>query len=204
MSSIWRKIFFDLQYRFSKPPWDSGVTPSEVTAFVESSSSSSRGRALDIGCGTGTNAIYLAQRGFTVVGIDFAPRAIAVAREKARRAGIAVEFHVGDVTRLDALGAREPFDFALDIGCFHALDVEGRARYAQGLARRTRAGSVFMLYAFSPRPPGEQGHLIKIRNVGATPAEVQQTFAQHFALTRIEHGSDWDERASAWYWFTRK
>lgn len=196
-----KQLFFDLQYRFSKPPWDSGVTPPEVVALIESGRIAP-GRALDLGCGTGTNSIYLAQHGFAVVGIDFSPKAIATARDKARRANVAVEFHVADVTRLNFL--REPFDFALDLGCFHAVDADGRARYAANLARLTRAGSLFMLYACSPRPPDDGGHLIKIRNVGITPEQVQATFAPHFVAERIERGADRGDRASAWYWFRRQ
>ena len=58
----WSRWFYDLMYRSTKPDWDSGVTPPEVVALVEQNRS--RGRALDLGCGTGTNAIYLAQQGF--------------------------------------------------------------------------------------------------------------------------------------------
>lgn len=195
-----RKWFFDFTYRFSTPPWDSNVTPPEVVALVTSGGIA--GRALDLGCGTGTNSIYLAQHGFAVVGVDFSPKAIATARAKARRAGVAVEFHVSDVTRLDFL--REPFDLVLAIGCFHSLGAAQRAQYAEMAARLTRAGGVFLLYAFSPRPAGERGHLIRLRSVGVLPTEVQRIFGQRFTLTRIEHGSDHGERASAWYWFSRQ
>lgn len=195
-----RSLFFDLQYRFAKPPWDSNITPPEVVAFVERDPT--RGRALDLGCGTGTNSIYLAQHGFVVVGVDFSSKAIATARAKARRANVAIDFHVADVTRLDFL--REPFDFVLDIGCLHAIDAAGRACYADHLARLTRVGAVFMLYVFSPRPSTERGHLLRLRNVGITPDEVQRLCAAYFALEHIEHGADRDARASAWYWFRRK
>ncbi len=195
-----RQLFFDFQYRFSKPPWDSGITPPEVVALIESGKI--RGRALDLGCGTGTNSIYLAQHSLSVVGVDFSVKAIATARDKARRAGVAVEFHSADVTRLDFL--TEPFNFVLDIGCFHAINGTGRARYAEHIARLTRPGSVFMLYAFSPRAPDQPGHLIRVRNVGVTPEQVRQTFAPQFALERIEHGADFGDRASAWFWFRRQ
>ena len=102
----WSQWFYDWMYRFTKPDWDSDVTPPEVTSFVEHDRS--RGRALDLGCGTGTNAIYLAQHGFDVTAIDFAPKAIDLARDKAKQASIQIDFRVGDVTRLDDL--REPFD----------------------------------------------------------------------------------------------
>ncbi len=194
----WHRLFFEFQYRFSRPPWDSGVTPPEVVAFVKTNPQ--RGRALDLGCGTGTNSIFLAQHGYHVVGVDFSSKAIATARQKATRAGLTIDFHVADVTRLDFL--TEPFDFVLDIGCLHAIDPEGRARYATHLARLTRPGGVFMLYAFSPAI--EQKHLVQFRNVGITPDQVQQLFASHFTLERLEPGTDRGERASAWYWFRRQ
>jgi cyclopropane fatty-acyl-phospholipid synthase-like methyltransferase len=197
-----RKLFFEFQYRFSKPPWDSGITPPEVVAQIESGTI--KGRALDLGCGTGTNSIYLAQHGLTVVGVDFSPKAIATARDKARRANANIDFHVADVTRLDSLGVNEPFDFVLDIGCLHSVDEEGRARYASNLARLTRAGSLYMLYAFSPRPPSESGRLAQIRNVGVTQERIQQLFAPVFALEHVERGADHGERVSAWYWLRRQ
>lgn len=189
----WMRLFFEWMYRFSKPPWDTGITPPEVVAWVESGGVK-KGRALDLGCGTGTNAIYLAQHGFKVVGVDFSSKAIALARAKAQRAGAAIDFRVGDVTRLDFL--QEPFDFVLDVGCFHGLDASGRERYAASLARLTHPGSVFMLYAFAPRPRF-------FRTIGLSPEQVEKTFAKNFALNRVEHGED-RERASAWYWFGRK
>lgn len=195
-----RRLFFDLQYRFSRPPWDSGITPPEVVSFVESSPA--RGRALDLGCGTGTNSIYLAQHGFAVVGVDFSAKAIATARAKAKGANRAIDFHVADVTRLDFL--REPFDFVLDIGCLHAIDAAGRTRYAENLARLTRAGSVFMLYAFSPRSENAPSHWLGLRNVGITPDEVRQLFAEHFALENLAPGAERGERASAWYWLRKQ
>jgi len=193
-----QRWFFEWQYWFGKPPWDRGITPPEVVAFVEQSRT--RGRALDLGCGTGTNSIFLAQHGYDVVGIDFSSKAIATARRKAKRAGLAIDFHVADVTRLDFL--TKPFDFVLDIGCLHAIDPEGRTRYAAHLARLTRSGGMFMLYAFSPAI--EQKHLVQFRNVGITPDQVQQLLANHFALERIQHGNDRGKRASAWYWFKRE
>ncbi len=192
-----RQLFFEFQYRFSKPPWDSGVTPPEVTRFIESNSK--RGRALDLGCGTGTNAIYLAQQGFQVVGVDFSAKAIATARAKAKHANLAIDFYVADVTRLEFL--REPFDYVLDIGCFHGVDSTRRDEYVAHLARLTKPGSTFMLYAFSPRPTSERRHWLQVRNVGVTPEEIRQRVARDFVLDHIEQDADRGERVSAWYWF---
>lgn len=197
-----RRLFFDLQYRLTQPRWDTGITPPEVVAFV--ANIQTHGRALDLGCGTGTNSIYLARHGFQVVGVDFSQKAITTARAKAKSTQLAIEFHVADVTRLDSLRVNPPFDFVLDIGCMHAIDETGRARYADQLARLTRPGSMFMLYAFSPRPPDQLGHLTPMRNVGITPVQVEQLFANNFKLEKVEHGEERNERKSAWYWFVRQ
>lgn len=212
------KWYFDFLYRFTKPRWDTNVTPPEVvetiqrgdvrrgsvvlpTTGVKSLPQDDAGenarRALDLGCGTGTNSIYLTRAGFQVVGVDFSPRAIAAARTKARVANIAADFYTGDVTRLDALGIRGSFDFVLDIGCFHSVDPARWPNYATEIARRTQPGALFMLYAFGPRQT-------RIRKLGATPEEVRQTFAENFRLERIEQGTDRGEFSSAWYWFRRK
>ena len=160
------------------------------------------GRALDLGCGTGTNSIYLARHGFAVVGIDFSPKAIAMARAKARRANVAIEWHIADAARLDFLNP--PFDFVLDLGCLHTIEPADRARYAENLARLTRAGSVYMLYAFSPRAVGNTGGLINLRAFGMTPLQVESNFAHDFTLERTESGTDRGDRASAWYWFRKR
>jgi cyclopropane fatty-acyl-phospholipid synthase-like methyltransferase len=190
----WLKYFFEIQYRFSKPRWDTNITPPEVVETIERGTVKP-GRALDLGCGTGTNAIYLARAGFEVVGVDFSPKAIAAARAKARRANIAMDLHTGDVTRLEFL--REPFDLVLDIGCFHSVEPSRRKNYAAEIARLTQPGAWFMLYAFTPRP-------MFLRQVGATVEEVKQTFGENFALERVAQGVDRGELASAWFWFRRR
>jgi len=180
---------YDLMYRFSKPNWERDVVPPQVASLVEKNGG--QGRALDLGCGTGTHSIYLAQHGFAVVGVDFSPKAIAMARDKARQAGAAVDFRTGDVTRLEFL--LEPFDVVLDIGCFHGLDAAGRARYAEHLARLSRSGGTFLLWAFDL-----SSHL----GIAVAPEQAQQYFAPHFVVSRIEHDL-FQQRASIWYWFSR-
>ncbi len=189
MQTLYR-LYFDLAYRISKPRWDTDVPPPELKALVENGKM--KGRALDLGCGTGTNAIYIAKHGFTTVGVDFSPKAIKLAREKAEQANIRVDFQVGDVTRLDFL--REPFDLVLDLGCFHGLDDSGRARYARHTARLTRPGSNFLLWAFEP---GSHS------GVSVTPDEIEQRFGGEFKLTRVEHGNGHVGRDAAWYWLVR-
>jgi SAM-dependent methyltransferase len=92
-------LFWDLMYLFKKTPWDTGITPPEIVTMIESGRVTV-GRALDLGCGTGTNAITLAQHGFEVTAIDVSRRAIALAKRKARSAELAdrIRFERGDVT----------------------------------------------------------------------------------------------------------
>src|SRR5574342_1242280 len=121
MSNLLRRLTFNLWY-YSSPPWDPGISPPELIDFIEKHPLTSSGqarRAIDIGCGTGTNVITLAQAGWQVTGVDFVPRAIRMAKGKARKAGVEVELLVRDVT--DLKGITGPFDLALDIGCFHSL-----------------------------------------------------------------------------------
>src|SRR5438132_12861215 len=122
-----------------RPPWDTGITPPEVERFV---ASHAPGRAIDLGCGTGTNAVYLARHGWSAAGVDFAGRAIAKARRRARDAGVSCTFVVGDVTRLDVAG---PFDLALDLGCLHSIPVSRRGGYAAGPARGVRPGGTYLV-----------------------------------------------------------
>jgi SAM-dependent methyltransferase len=181
-----RRLLFSAWYWLpGKRRWDTGVAPPELERFVSSHPS---GRALDLGCGTGTNVVYLARHGWSAVGVDFAGRAIAKARRRARDAAVSCTFVVGDVTRLDVAG---PFDLALDLGCLHSIPITGRAGYAAGLARVVRSGGTYLLYAFAPGPP----------TFGLTPEDVHATFADAFDVVGVEEGKG---RPSAWYTLVRR
>jgi hypothetical protein len=122
--------------------------------------------------------------------VDFIPLAIARARRKL--AGLDAQLLVGDVTRLEDLPLRRPYDLALDMGCFHSLPAEGRAGYAAGLARCLRTGARYLLYAFLPSSE---------HRLGLSRAEVESDFAPHLALTGYEEGQG---RPSAWYYFEKR
>jgi SAM-dependent methyltransferase len=173
-------------------PWDTGVTPPEIVALADRLSP---GRTLDLGCGTGTNALYLAERGWEVTGVDFVRAAIRRAREKASTAKLPVEFHVADVTHLDFL--HDPYDLAIDIGCLHSLSTRQQHEYAATLARLTCPDALFVLYAFAPRRIGN-------RPVGLTPDDVVQRFGHSFIVETMIQGQDkGDGPASTWYWLRR-
>ncbi len=106
----------------------------------------SPGRLLDLGCGTGTNAVYMAKRGWHVTGVDYVRTAIWEARRKARDSGVQADFYCEDVTRLRGIcGA---FDLVLDIGCLHSLPFPKRQAYYENLPRLLVDGGIYLLYAF--------------------------------------------------------
>lgn len=180
-----RRIFFSLWYLFSKPPWDTGISPPELMVHINSHLP---GRALDLGCGTGTNAITLAQRGWQVTAVDFALPAIQSARARARRAGVQVEFLAADVTRLEDV--RGPFDLVLDIGCFHTLDQFGKERYTANLKRLLAPEGTYLLYAFF-KDPGEDGS-------GLTPDDLKLLAASLELEERVD-GTERGLRTSSWF-----
>lgn len=114
-------VFFRAAYLLGFKPWDSGVPPPKLVAAVEGPERVTPGKALDLGCGTGTNCVYLAQHGWQATGVDFVPRAIAMARWKAEAAAVSPRLVVGDVTRLGSLGIGTGYGLLLDLGCFHSI-----------------------------------------------------------------------------------
>ena len=171
-------------------PWDTQVTPPEVMEFI---ARTPPGRALDLGCGTGTNAVTLARHGWRVTGVDFVPGAILTARAKAARSGLAIDFHAASVTGLPSLDG--PFDYALDIGCLHTLKAEDRVRYAVNLSRWLRPQGWYMLYAWLPRAGGGGG-------AGISAGEVDSLLGADFSMVRTVSGEEKGD-PSAWYWFQR-
>jgi SAM-dependent methyltransferase len=134
-------------------PWDIDGPQPEVVRLAESGAI--RGVVLDVGCGTGENALYLASRGLDVWGIDFIPRAVERARARALERGLGVHFQVGDALKLEVLG--RTFDSVIDSGLFHTFGDEERSVFVRGLARVTRPGGMAFLICFSDQEPPGQG-----------------------------------------------
>ncbi|MFD8601547.1 class I SAM-dependent methyltransferase [Streptomyces globisporus] len=137
-------------YRDGEPPWDSGVTPPELVTLVEGSGSPAPGRALELGCGTGTNAVYLARHGWRVAAVDLVELAVRQAREKAEAAGADVTVLCGDVTRLDEVGAPGPYDLFFDLSCYCGIPPHRRGAYAAGLTRRAAPGARLLMFGYGP------------------------------------------------------
>jgi SAM-dependent methyltransferase len=97
-----------------------------------------------LGCGTGTNAIYLAKQGFKVTGVDIAPTALALAAKKAKQANVDVRWVLADVTAPPELG---PFDFVFDRGCYHGVRQQNATGYVLAVTRLTRSGAKVLIMA---------------------------------------------------------
>lgn len=189
MSALLRRLQFILAY-FSTPPWDTGISPPELLDFI---AQHPPGRALDLGCGSGTNALTLARAGWEVAGVDFVPRAIRTARRKAKDANLHIEFLTADVIRLPRFAA--PFDLVIDIGCFHSLG-ERKANYLAQLDALLASGGVWLMYGFlTPAPP--------LSGPGVAEADLDLLPASLTLLWR-QDGTERGERPSAWFAYRKK
>lgn len=187
---MFRRLFFQSMY-FRQPPWDTGISPPELIKFIENHPP---GRAIDIGCGTGTNVLTLAKAGWDVIGVDFAPRAIKLAKQKLKGEGVLAQLSVNDATHLRGISG--PFDLALDLGCFHGISKDGRMKYLDQLDRILTPNGSWLLYAFlSPGTP-RSGH-------GLAEAEIS-LISTRLTLVSRRDGYDKRDRQSAWFLYQKQ
>jgi SAM-dependent methyltransferase len=155
---------WDTKYRSGPTPWDTRITPPEVKSFWASGRISLKNKpsserdaatvrcALDLGCGPGTNAAYLAGLGLRVVGVEVSGVALTTARSRHIHAMASgrLAFIQADVARLPFCRAHA--DYILDIGCLHGLSLELRNAYARNVIAALRPGGYYHLYAFDRQP----------------------------------------------------
>lgn len=168
-------FFYRLAYRFGDPRWDTDEPRPELAELFHGYHP---GRALDLGCGTGTNAVYLASQGWEVVGVDFVPAAIERGKARALKAGSSARFVRADVTRLREAGVDGPFDLLVDIGCYHAIPAGLRDAYAAEVAAVARPGADLYLAGISDPPT-----VWRLLGAGGmSAAELRQRFAAEFEV----------------------
>ena len=185
MSNFSRRIKFDISYLFGNVPWDSGISPPELYDFI---ASHPVGRALDIGCGTGTNIITLANAGWQAEGFDFAPRAIQIAKRKIKQAGITANVYTDDATQMKH--AAPPYNLALDLGCFHGI--QNKTDYLTHLTRILAPGGYWLMYGFF-KPDAAQPA------PGLVPSDLDLIQRHSLILSSRKDGWDQRERPSAWF-----
>ncbi|MFY9717427.1 MAG: class I SAM-dependent methyltransferase [Thermoplasmata archaeon] len=189
-AAAWQRTYEKSSYR--DLPWFSPRPYGWVRENVVAGVFRPRSRILDLGCGAGTNSLFLARSRFRVSGIDLAPGAIEAARARASRAGLRVDFRVGDALRLPY--ADRTFGGAIDVGCFHTLPLRLRSAYATELARVLRPGGAYLLswvareYQESMGPP----HRPSLE-------EVALSLESRFLFHRTEYSVGWRGRLPAYH-----
>jgi 2-polyprenyl-3-methyl-5-hydroxy-6-metoxy-1,4-benzoquinol methylase len=185
MKQFFRQLKFNTSYLFGNAPWDSGISPPELYDFIAAHPAA---RALDIGCGTGTNLITLATAGWQVTGFDFAPRAVNMAKRKARNANIQAEIFTDDATQMKKVHGQ--FNLALDLGCFHGI--ENKQDYLTQLTRILAPNGFWLMYGFFKAGPLQPGP-------GLVDSDLDMIPARGLALVSRKDGFDKKERPSAWF-----
>lgn len=195
------KAFYEIGYRYFRMPWEQG--PRDELVRLIASGRIRPCRAIDLGCGTGANAIYLAQRGFDATGVDYAAAAIEKARRRAAAAGVAVAFVVDDFTGPRRLSG--VFDFLVDYGAFDDLTPADRDRYVATLLALSHVGSQYLLWCFEYQMRWWE-RFIPFFPPPLAADEAQRRFGQRFAIERVageRHSAGWPPGWAA-YLMTRQ
>ena len=171
-------LAYRILYAVSFTPWEQMAHPqiagqvADLFAREEEGRDPPYGRTLDLGCGSGIWAVALAERGWQVTGVDFVPKALRRARERAEQAEVEVEFLEGDVTKLDAAGVGSGFRLLLDFGCFHdELSDEQRREEGREATEAAAPDATLLMMAWKP---GRRGPLPR----GASHEEIQAAFPE--------------------------
>lgn len=180
------KLFYEVIYRYFRAPWDIGARE-ELVALVDSGRLKPC-RAIDLGCGAGANAIYLAQKGFEVTGVDYSIAALEKAQARAEEAGVQVEFILDDLTNLRNVSGT--FDFLLDYGVLDDLRIHQREPYVQNMLPLTYAGSFYLLWGFE-YPQRWWERFLPFYDIPFYSGEIEQRFGAYFEIEKVAGSLDW-------------
>jgi len=170
-----RQRLFRTLYRFGFVPWDGHPLASSLTGLVEGNGTAplTPGTALDLGCGTGDNSIYLAKHGWQVTGVDFVAKPLEKARAKAAANKVTVNFATADVTRLSSEGVGANFELIIDNGCLHGMSQADRDAYVREVTAVAAPDARLLLVEFV------RGGSFGVP--GIDPEEVERRFAAGWA-----------------------
>lgn len=138
------------RYVDGNTPWDNNQPDSELIRVLAEHSIAPC-RMLELGCGTGTNAVYLAQQGFDVTAFDLSELAIEKATARAKEAGVDVRLLAASIFDLPDLG--DPFSLVFDRGVYHCVRRQGAAKFCQAVAKLTAPGGWYLTLAGNPNEP---------------------------------------------------
>ena len=171
-----RQLLFTTFYRLGFAPWDGHPLAQSLTGLVEGVGRAplAPGTALDLGCGTGDNSIYLAKHGWQVTGVDYVAKAVDKARAKAAASKVAVNFARADVTRLSSEGVGENFGLIVDNGCLHGMSDEDRDAYVREVTTVAAPDARLLLVEFV------RGGSFGVP--GIDPDEVERRFVKDWML----------------------
>jgi len=160
------------------PPWDVGRPQPAFVELVRAGELNS-GSVLDVGCGTGENALYLAENGFSVTGVDLTSLAIAAASAKAKERNLKVDFRVGNALSLDFEDGI--LSNVIDSGLFHTFPDNERLVYAKEMARVLSPRGKYFMLCFSDKEPTNWGGPRRV-----TKEEIESTFSPLFTINYIQ------------------
>ena len=203
--SLSQRQRFEEHYQAGNTPWDTRQTPPEVQRFWMSQRLPRRGLALDLGCGPGTNVLYLARQGLNAIGVDYVIQPLVAAQQRIAAYAAGGEpwlrercrFLLGDVTCLPVTGLNA--NYILDVGCLHGLPPEARRGYVEGVIANLTPGGYYHLYAFDRIPPPDDDPE-RIR--GMEESEVAEAFAPQLSIVAIERARP-DRHPCRWYLLQR-
>jgi len=186
---------WEASYQDGPPPWDIGHPQPAIVRLA--SEGGFAGAVLDAGCGTGENTLHIASLGLSVLGVDVAETALAMAREKAANRGAEVEFATADAFQLKRLGRM--FQTVLDCGLFHTFEGDERTQYAASLASVTEHDGTLYLLCFSDDGPDTGPHPIRQEELRAAfnPSSGWNVVA--IEPDRIQTRFHGDDGAPAWF-----
>lgn len=162
-------------------PWEEGQPSAELVDLIESGVVE-KGPALDICCGSGNNAIYLAKQGFSCHGIDISPTAIRYAQQKAKDEGVSCQLIPGNAIQLPY--ADNSFTLVFDRGCFHSMSPQERQAYVRGVHRVLRHEGKYQLLCFSSR-----SHRDYQPPYSFSPRDLKRYFSTLFHIRHIKEFS---------------